>query len=140
MNLKNRVSLFSDDWAVLFIGKNYDFYDDLKLLFSEFGIAFSILNEKCVIIDSEQIKDLTDEHVHAIEAHELAHYLAGHYKRDEKEDDELEADRIAIELLELSGMHEAADYLIDRMLDRNIKYEDIELSDNVKDALRQYIK
>lgn len=140
MNLNNRVSLFSDDWTVLFIGKNYPFYEDLKSLFSEFGIAFSILNEKCVVIDCEQIKDLTDEHVHAIEAHELGHYIAGHYKRDEKEDDEIEADRIAIELLVLSDMNEAADYLIDRMLDKNIKYEDITLSDNIRDALKQYIK
>lgn len=138
VNTSNRTSIFSDKWEVLFIGKSSPFNDDLDILFSEFGIAFSVINKKCIIIDYEEIKELTNEHIYAIEAHELAHYIAEHYKRDVKEGDEIEADRIAIELLKINGIQKAADYLIDRLLHKGIKYEDIVLSDNIKNDLIQY--
>jgi hypothetical protein len=136
---ENRIIHFSEDWVVLFVSPNEGFYEDLMPLFKQYGVAFSVLDAKSIIIDFEQIKDLTDDHVYAIEAHELAHYIANHFGRDDKKD-EIEADRIAIDILQLNGYNKAAEFLIDRIEENGLNYKDMGISNNIKDALRQYIK
>lgn len=146
INTSNRVSLFSDDWKLIFITKDtanemfepLDKNFEFESIFDKFGVAFSLIALKIIFIDVEQLDGLTDEHIFAIEAHEIGHCIAGHSKRAEKEDDEIEADRIAIEILQKNKLNESANFLIQRLEDKGIDYKKVKLK--YKKELRQYIK
>lgn len=146
INTSNRTSLFSDEWKLVFIDNNtakemfepVDKNSEFENIFDKFGVAFSLISLKVIFIDVGQLVDLTDEHIYAIEAHEIGHYIAGHSRGIVNEDEEIEADRIAIKILQKNNLNESAEFLIQRLEDKGIDYKKVKLK--YKKELKQYIK
>jgi hypothetical protein len=68
-----------------------------------------------ILIDGERVNEegLSDDHILAIEAHEIAHSILGH-EGERSQTHETEADKLAIEILDSTGKKEASDLLRER--------------------------
>jgi hypothetical protein len=97
-NNEYRESIIDPTWKVYFFSKTDDSYP--AELFAKYGIAFAIINYKVILIDSEQTANLTNDHILAIEAHEISHGRLNHGSRYTDEPiQEQEADWLAHRLL-----------------------------------------
>ena len=93
-------------------------YQKISSLFSPdvFGHGFFIQNNDLIIIDGAIVDDnrYTEDHIRAIEAHEVGHAIAGHVGHGNIAQ-EIEADDIAIKLLLSRGYDKAAALLAQRV-------------------------
>jgi len=69
-----------------------------------------------ILIDGERVNEegLSDDHLLAIEAHEIAHAMLGH-AGERNQTHETEADELAIEILDSMNKKEASDLLRERL-------------------------
>lgn len=91
------------------------------------SVAALVTGTKSIIFDGEQIieENLDMDHIIAIEAHEIAHSYLNH-KTMQDEQQEKEADLLAVFLLESQGYHRAAEYIKTRMMDMyNFDVDDV---------------
>jgi Zn-dependent peptidase ImmA (M78 family) len=96
--------------------------------------------QKLIFINYNKIKDLTNDHIYAIEAHELGHFIAGHSNKEVADIDETEADIIGINILLKNNKLKSAQFLIERLSYDNINYKEYKLSHNIWADIKQYIK
>ena len=71
---------FKNDWLVSIVYKDNVIYDGCKKLFEKFGLAYASLENNFIFIDGEAIieQHLTQDHITAIEAHEIGHFISDH--------------------------------------------------------------
>ena len=124
----------------MYVRKDTKLYKTMGTVFEQYGIAVSILNRKLIFLDYDEVKDLTENHILAIEAHELGHYIAHHSGKEVMKEDEIQADAIGIQLLLNNDLKESAQLLIDRLEDMGVPYKTYKLSINTLEELKQYIK
>lgn len=105
-------------FRVLVIYKESLTYPLIKasLLALDNSIGALVPGQEIILIDGERVNDegLTDDHIIAIEAHEIAHAMLGH-AGERNQTHEIEADELAIEILDSIGRKEASALLIERM-------------------------
>ena len=83
---------FKNDWLVSIVYKDNVRYDGCKKLFEKFGLAYASLENSFIFIDGEAIieQHLTQDHITAIEAHEIGHFISDHKGLINKSLDEME--------------------------------------------------
>jgi hypothetical protein len=110
-------SRVNPEFSVLVIYKEFINYPLVKQSLEGLDNSIGALmpGQKVILIDGERIQEegLNDNHVLAIEAHEIAHELLGH-DGERNQSHEREADELAIKILRSLGRKEAADLLIER--------------------------
>jgi len=98
-------------FKVLVVYKDSLVYEVMKRSLSELDNSIGALlpGEGIIVIDGERVLEegLTNNHILAIEAHEVAHELLGH-SGERNEDHEDEADELAIKVLDSLGRKEAS--------------------------------
>ena len=105
-------------FSVLVIYKDSVMYPLVKEAFVELDNSIGALmpGKSIIIIDGERVQEegLTDDHLLAIEAHEIAHEILGH-EGERNQTHEEEADELAIQILDSFSRKEAAALLRERM-------------------------
>lgn len=97
-NKDYRESLIDPDWKVYFTTSTDADYP--SELFAHYGIAVAIVNHKIIIIDGDQTSQLSQDHILAVEAHEICHGRLDHGNRQPDQTlQEKEADWLAHDLL-----------------------------------------
>ena len=110
-------SRIDHSFTVIVIYKEYEMYstvrESLESLDNSIGALLPGLGT--IVIDGERVNDegLTDNHLLAIEAHEIAHSRLGH-AGERNQTHEIEADELAIEILDSIGKKEASALLRER--------------------------
>jgi len=103
---------------VLVIYKESQTYPLIKasLVSLDNSIGALIPGQNIILIDGERVNEegLSDDHLLAIEAHEIAHAMLGH-AGERNQTHELEADELAIEILDSMNKKEASDLLRERL-------------------------
>lgn len=134
-------------WTILVVWPHDEIYATAEKLFDKLGTAFADMNSKTVFIDGAQVKDqnLTDDHLLAIEAHEISHSLLGHAESDRSanydERQEQEADWLAIRLLDQMGHGVAASLLEERFQNMyNHSSNDLDNTEDLQSVLTDYLK
>lgn len=100
--------IYKESMTYPLIKESLDFLDN--------SIGALIPGQEIIIIDGERVQEegLTDDHLLAIEAHEIAHEILGH-EGERNQTHEEEADDLAIQILDSFSRKEAAALLRDRM-------------------------
>lgn len=104
-------------WKLIISYPNDSLYETLNPYFEKLGIAFANLNEQIIYFDGAEVSEdyFTKDHMFAIEAHEIGHFIANHqgepYYSDKQEK---EADWLGINLLIELGKVKSANILISR--------------------------
>lgn len=112
-NKESRESIIDPDWKVYFVSSADSDYP--AELFAQYGIAVAIVNYKIIIIDADQTADLSQDHILAIEAHEICHGRLNHGTRQPDQIlQEKEADWLAHELLTSMNLVTSADLISER--------------------------
>lgn len=105
-------------FSVLVIYKDSVMYPLVKEAFGELDNSIGAImpGKSIIIIDGERVQEegLTDDHLLAIEAHEIAHEILGH-EGERNQTHEEEADELAIQILDSFSRKEAAALLRERM-------------------------
>lgn len=117
-------------------------YDNFKPLFDKFGHAFTFPGKKMMFIDGKLLDEdwITPDHLHAIVAHEICHYLFKHNAGLNKKA-EMEADIGGIEILKHKGLLNAANILTKRFIEHYGKKPNIEmLPAKYKGVIEKYLK
>ncbi len=80
------------------------------------SIGALIPGQNIILIDGERVNEegLSDDHILAIEAHEIAHAMLGH-SGERNQTHEVEADELAIEILDSIGRKDASALLRERL-------------------------
>lgn len=135
------------EWTILVLWPEDELYPNVAKIFDWLGTAFADLNSKTVFIDGVQVEhqNLTDDHLLAIEAHEISHSLLNHHesnrlaKYDERQ--EQEADWLAIRILDRMG-HGKASSLLEERYQLYYDQSSSDLSDTqpLEAVLSDYIK
>ena len=103
---------------VLVIYKESQTYPLIKasLVSLDNSIGALLPGHNIILIDGERVNEegLSDDHLLAIEAHEIAHAMLGH-EGERNQTHELEADELAIEILDSMNKKDAASLLRERM-------------------------
>jgi hypothetical protein len=103
---------------VLVIYKESQTYPLIKssLVSLDNSIGALIPGQNIILIDGERVNEegLSDDHILAIEAHEIAHAMLGH-EGERNQTHELEADELAIEILDSMNKKEASSLLRERL-------------------------
>ena len=89
---------------------------DFAPIFKSHGLGFLVPGKKQIYVDGESLKDLTYDHLLAIQAHEISHYRLKH-KGDYSEKQELEADVEGYKILVDGNYTKAAVILRQRIKD-----------------------
>lgn len=114
-NKKHRESIIDKAWKVYFCSSTDDDYP--ASLFAQYGIAFAIINYKVILIDEDQVKELTNDHIIAIEAHEICHGRLNHGNRQADQTlQEKEADWLAHRILTSMNLVTPANLIADRYM------------------------
>ncbi len=132
-------------WTIMMLLSNDDLYDKASNLFDKFGLAFAELGSKVIFMDGEKIRaeGLSEDHILAIEAHEIAHHALGHQyaNGDYEERQEKEADWFGIRLLDQMGYGKAAGILDNRYSDYYGEPSDsLENTKELNQRLMSYLK
>jgi hypothetical protein len=100
--------IYKESMTYPLIKESLDFLDN--------SIGALIPGEEIIIIDGERVQEegITDDHLLAIEAHEIAHEILGH-EGERNQTHEEEADELAIQILDSFSRKEAAALLRERM-------------------------
>ena len=112
--------------------------------FKVYGLAFLHFKAMNIFIDGQELlKDgYTPNHIYAIEAHEIAHFILEHDKDSPSIEQEKSADVAAIEILDFLKHYEAKELLIRRfsLLYKCDPNKDDILSPKEKEALIRYLE
>ena len=111
-------SRIDPSFTVIVIYKEYEMYSTVRESLESLDNSVGALlpGHGTIVIDGERVEKekLTDDHLLAIEAHEIAHERLGHSgKRNQSHEEE--ADKLAIEILDSISKEKAAALLRDRM-------------------------
>jgi hypothetical protein len=111
-------SRIDPSFTVIVIYKEYEMYSTVRESLESLDNSVGALlpGHGTIVIDGERVEKekLTDDHLLAIEAHEIAHERLGHSgKRNQSHEEE--ADKLAIEILDSISKEKAADLLRERM-------------------------
>ena len=151
MEVEKGIATFSSqidpEYTIFVVYKESEKYQIFKGIFESLddSVGFLDFNGKLIFIDGE-CKDLTLDHIIAIQAHEICHYILQHDKAVYSEDRmEIEADIASIEMLNSIEMPISADLIKERLLGRyGISYcsesLDFILSDEKKIIFNKYLK
>lgn len=105
-------------FKVMVIYKESILYDTVKRSLEDLDNSIGAImpGREIIVIDGERVQEegLTDAHLLAIEAHEIAHERLGH-DGERNQDHETEADELAIKILDSFSRKEAANLLRERM-------------------------
>ena len=105
-------------FKVMVIYKESILYEAVKRSLDDLDSSIGALmpGKEIIIIDGERVQEdsLTDDHLLAIEAHEIAHERLGH-DGERNQAHEEEADELAIKILDSFSRKEAANLLRERM-------------------------
>ena len=111
-------SRIDPEFKVIVIYKESQTYPLIKesLVALDNSIGALMPGQNIILIDGERVntEGLTDNHILAIEAHEIAHAMLGH-EGERNQTHEREADELAIEILDSMDRKEAATLLRERM-------------------------
>jgi len=93
--------IYKESMAYPIVRRSLEFLDN--------SIGALMPGEGIIVIDGERVnkESLTDAHLLAIEAHEIAHEMLGH-EGERNQDHEEEADELAIRILDSFSRKEAA--------------------------------
>ena len=132
-------------WTVMMLLANDDLYDKASSLFDRFGLAFAELGSKVIFMDGEKIREesLSEDHILAIEAHEIAHHALGHQSADREyeERQEQEADWFGIRMLDQMGYGKASGILEHRYSNYYGENSDsLENTEELNQRLMSYLK
>jgi Zn-dependent peptidase ImmA (M78 family) len=109
-------SEFYDSVVIAILDSGDYQYQTLAPLFNEYGYGFVAPNQKLVFIDGG--KRLSKNTLKWIEAHEVAHFILGHSEAHNPKD-EIDADRLAYEMLDGKGYYKAAQLVKDKFKERH---------------------
>ena len=109
-------SEFNSELHVAIIGNDDVRYDIMKPLFEEYGFGFIIPTLNLIAIDGGLGLDIDTHKV--IEAHEVAHYMLGHTEAHNPTD-EMDADRLAYQMLDGKGYKKSAQLIINKFEERH---------------------
>jgi len=118
-----------DGYEIIIVYPDDKEYQVLKPLFKVYGLALTDVRSNIVYVDGGAFDELNldNDHLDAIDAHEMAHIILGHGIKDPSSTEEMEADYLAILMLNAMEYGEAASILIDDFQGRHgIIYEDVE--------------
>jgi hypothetical protein len=105
-------------FKVMVIYKESILYDTVKRSLEDLDNSIGAImpGQEIIIIDGERLQEegLTDDHLLAIEAHEIAHEILGH-EGERNQAHEEEADELAIQILDSFSRKEAAALLRERV-------------------------
>ena len=96
-------------FTVFVVYKDDKQYKAIKKIIPDNDVAFTDLSTKVIIIDGEQLAQLSDDHLYFIENHEICHHLLGHQGAIANPEQEKEADLGAYIMLKRRGKNKAAD-------------------------------
>jgi hypothetical protein len=134
-------------WTILVLWPEDELYGNVAKIFDQLGTAFADLSSKTVFIDGVQVEsqNLTQDHLLAIEAHEISHSLLNHHgsnrlaKYDERQ--EREADWLAIRILDQLGFGKASTLLEERYQNYyDESSSELENTDELERSLEEYVK
>jgi len=131
-------------WTVIITYPEDTLYETCNEYFNRLGIAFADLSSKKIFVDGSEVSEdyFTENHLLAIEAHEIGHFIAEHkgapyYSKQQ----EMEADWLAINLLLELKMIKAATLLSDRFeFEYKKPYSSLANNPDLDLLLAQYIK
>lgn len=135
------------EWTVIVLFSDDELYSKVAKIFDSLGIAFADMVSKTIFVDGQEVEsqNLGDDHLLAIEAHEISHSLLNHGGSDRgmaayDERQEREADWLAIRILTNLGYAEASAILEQRY---NNYYDEpsseLENTENLEVALKDYV-
>ena len=135
-------SKLDSEWSVLTLTEEHAKRHRIVELFEKFGDAFADLESKTIFINGRIFEEqgYGEDHVLAVEAHEIAHLKLGH-TADRTERAEREADWFGIRLLESQNFNEAARLLEERYVKAyNEPSSTLPNTDNLQAALENYVQ
>ena len=135
-----RKCFFKDDWMVTIIKKDDMLYDSLKPMFEQYGVAFADLSNNFIYIDGE-VK-MTENHILAIEAHEIGHYLLDHKGLINKslEAMEMEADWAGSQILKKYEKTQARSIIDDRFEETyGVLISDYSINPKQRQKIQKYL-
>jgi hypothetical protein len=150
MEIENGITTFrsqiDNDYIVFIVYNDSDKYEFFRSIFEsmEGTVAFLDFDRKLIFIDGE-VPGLSVDHVMAIQAHEICHYVLQHDNIQNSVDRmEIEADIASIEILNSMNYLKSADLMRGRLLDRyGIEFTessiDFILSENKKNIFMKYL-
>jgi hypothetical protein len=130
------------EWTVFVLFSNDDLYDKVSGIFDQFGLAFAELESKLIFIDGEHVREqnLTDDHILAVEAHEISHHILNHKSGAYSDRQEREADWLGIRLLDQMGYGKASSILEKRYSDQyGESSNSLDETDSLESALLSYL-
>jgi hypothetical protein len=145
-NILSWDSVIDDNFSVFVIYPNHPSFNHLNgIYFKLFGVAFLDFESMSIFIDGQEIskEGYTPDHIYAIEAHEIAHFILEHDRKSEMPTtrQEKEADSVAIVILSYLNYHGAKDLLISRfqaLYDADYSVES-NLSEEDQIKLKEYL-
>ena len=122
MKTKEFLSEFKSSVLVTILCRDDEDYNTLKPAFNKYGYGFMVPNQNAVFIDGEL--KLNKHILKWIEAHEVAHFMLGHgLTKNNSAEEEIEADRLAYQMLDDKGYTKSAQMVKDKFEERHgIKY------------------
>jgi hypothetical protein len=121
MKTRQFKSEFDSTLEVVIMGKDDFRYDIMKPMFEEYGFGFIIPAFNLIVINGELKLGKVIHKV--IEAHEVAHYILGHSK-SHNPNDEIEADSLAYLMLDGKGYKKSAELIVEKFEERHgIKFD-----------------
>jgi len=142
--MKVNKSKIDDNWMVFIIENSDGNYEIHEKLFEKFGIAYADLENKLIVIDGKAVTEqkLTQNHLLAIEAHEIGHFISDHKGQINKlhEQMEKEADWAAYRILTEIEKHKAADIISKRFQGQyDLEIEQYDIKPGVRLKIEKFI-
>jgi hypothetical protein len=131
------------NWKLVITYPNDSLYNTTKPYFEKLGIAFANLESQTIYFDGAEVSEsyFTKDHMLAIEAHEIGHYIANHQgepyysKRQEQE-----ADWLGINLLIQYNKTKAGNILAERFNQHyKMEYTALPKSEQLTELLEDYL-
>jgi len=94
-------SIFLEDVNITILFKENENYNNVKTIFEKYGFGFYYPKLKTIVINGEVFvnSELTFDDLRFVEAHEIAHLKLEHNGGDRYDEDEIDADILAYDLL-----------------------------------------
>jgi hypothetical protein len=132
------------EWKVIITYPEDSLYQACSDYFERLGIAFADISQKKIYVDGAEVSEdyFTENHLLAIEAHEIGHSIAGHKGAPYySEKQEMEADWLGINLLLKLGFEKAATILADRFeLTYKNPYDSLPNGKELEPLLAEYLE
>jgi len=85
--------------------KDGERYNELQDIIPKGDIAFTSMQHKLILIDGQQIKNLTKDHIAFIELHEISHHQLKHSAVHGSKSQEMEADLASFIIAKKIGLN-----------------------------------